>query len=141
MAAGFEDFSHHDALADAEACAAIIVHAAKRHEADDVERLAHVTRVPFGAIGPRRDARRSAPRTGRWRCSSRTEPRLADDRRPGDVGCPCDTVDMDILALVIGLVVGALSARSRSPSCSVAPRRRRRRSPKTPRSSRRATRR
>ena len=51
MAAGFEDFSHHDALADAEACAAIIVHAAKRHEADDLERLAHVTRVPFGAIG------------------------------------------------------------------------------------------
>lgn len=51
MAAGFEDFSHHDALADAEACAAIIVHAARRHEADDVERLAHITRVPFGAIG------------------------------------------------------------------------------------------
>jgi DNA polymerase-3 subunit epsilon len=52
MAAGFEDFSHHDALADAEACAAIMVHAAKRHEADDLERLAHITRVPFGAIGP-----------------------------------------------------------------------------------------
>ena len=51
MAAGFEDFSHHDALADAEACAAIIVHAAKRHDADDVERLGHITRVPFGAIG------------------------------------------------------------------------------------------
>jgi DNA polymerase III subunit epsilon len=51
MAAGFEDFSHHDALADAEACAAIIVHAATRHEADDLERLAHVTRVQFGAIG------------------------------------------------------------------------------------------
>lgn len=52
MAAGFEGFSHHDALADAEACAAIIVHAAKRHEAGDLERLAHVTRVRFGAIGP-----------------------------------------------------------------------------------------
>ena len=52
MAAGFEDFSHHDALADAEACAAIIVHAAARHEADDLEQLAHVTRVRFGAIGP-----------------------------------------------------------------------------------------
>jgi DNA polymerase III subunit epsilon len=51
MAAGFEGFSHHDALADAEACAAIIVHAAKRHEADDVERLAHITRVKLGAIG------------------------------------------------------------------------------------------
>ena len=36
MAAGFEDFPHHDALADAEACAAIVVHAAKRHGAEDV---------------------------------------------------------------------------------------------------------
>ncbi|MDR6907962.1 DNA polymerase-3 subunit epsilon [Agromyces sp. 3263] len=52
MAAGFEDFSHHDALADAEACAAIVVHAAKRHEVDDLDGLAHVTRVRFGAIGP-----------------------------------------------------------------------------------------
>lgn len=51
MAAGFEDFSHHDALADAEACAAIVVHAAKRHDVDDLERLAHVTRVRVGAIG------------------------------------------------------------------------------------------
>jgi DNA polymerase-3 subunit epsilon len=51
MAAGFEGFSHHDALADSEACAAIIVHAAKRHEVDDLEGLAHVTRVRFGAIG------------------------------------------------------------------------------------------
>lgn len=51
MAAGFEDFSHHDALADAEACAAIVVHAAKRHEADDLQRLAHITRVRVGAIG------------------------------------------------------------------------------------------
>ena len=51
MAAGFEDFSHHDALAEAEACAAIVVHAAARHEADDLERLAHITRVRVGAIG------------------------------------------------------------------------------------------
>ncbi|AWB94911.1 DNA polymerase III subunit epsilon [Agromyces badenianii] len=51
-AAGFEGFSHHDALADAEACAAIIVHAAERHEVDDLERLAHITRVKIGAIGP-----------------------------------------------------------------------------------------
>jgi DNA polymerase III subunit epsilon len=51
MAAGFEDFRHHDAVADAEACAAITVHAAKRHDADDLERLAHITRVRIGAIG------------------------------------------------------------------------------------------
>ncbi|MBG6212917.1 MAG: 3'-5' exoribonuclease [Cryobacterium sp.] len=52
MAAGFEDFSHHNALADAEACAAIMIHAAKRHEVDTLEQLAHVTRVKVGAIGP-----------------------------------------------------------------------------------------
>lgn len=52
MAAGFEGFRHHDALADAEACAAIMVHAAARHEVDDLERLAHITRVKIGAIGP-----------------------------------------------------------------------------------------
>ena len=60
MAAGFEDFSHHDALADAEACAAIIVHAARRHEADDLEALAHITRVKMGAIGPVATRERSA---------------------------------------------------------------------------------
>jgi DNA polymerase III subunit epsilon len=43
MAAGFEDFAHHDALADAEACAAIIVHAAKRHEATTLDELAQRT--------------------------------------------------------------------------------------------------
>ncbi|MDQ1530680.1 MAG: polymerase subunit epsilon [Microbacteriaceae bacterium] len=39
MAAGFEDFPHHDALADAEACARIVLHAAKRHDSDDVSSL------------------------------------------------------------------------------------------------------
>lgn len=39
MAAGFEDFRHHDALADAEACAAIVVHAARRHGVDGVQGL------------------------------------------------------------------------------------------------------
>ncbi|SDN64402.1 DNA polymerase-3 subunit epsilon [Cryobacterium flavum] len=52
MAAGFEDFSHHNALADAEACAAIMIHAAGRHEVDTIEQLAHVTRVKIGVIGP-----------------------------------------------------------------------------------------
>jgi len=60
MAAGFEGFSHHDALADAEACAAIMVHAAGRHDVDDLDRLAHVTRVPFGAIGRAATATRKA---------------------------------------------------------------------------------
>ena len=38
-AIGHEDFKHHDALADADACARIIVHAADRHGVDSVEEL------------------------------------------------------------------------------------------------------
>jgi DNA polymerase III subunit epsilon len=51
MAAGFEDFAHHNALADAEACAAIIVHAALRHDAVDLAHLATITSQRMGAIG------------------------------------------------------------------------------------------
>jgi DNA polymerase III subunit epsilon len=51
MAAGFEDFAHHDALADAEACAAIIVHAARRHEALDLPHLSRITSARIGHIG------------------------------------------------------------------------------------------
>ena len=36
-AIGHEDFKHHDALADADACARIILHAADRHGVDSVE--------------------------------------------------------------------------------------------------------
>lgn len=39
-AAGFADFSHHDALADARACAHIVIDAARRSRASDVESLA-----------------------------------------------------------------------------------------------------
>lgn len=52
MAAGFEDFDHHNAQADAEACAAIIVHAARRHEAIDLAHLATITSQQLKAIGP-----------------------------------------------------------------------------------------
>lgn len=51
MAAGFEDFDHHNALADAEACASIMVHAAKRHDVDDVASLVVATNGKLGAIG------------------------------------------------------------------------------------------
>lgn len=44
-AAGFTEFRHHDALSDAEACAAIIIDAAKRHEAADVTALAKTTGI------------------------------------------------------------------------------------------------
>lgn len=39
-AAGFAEFSHHDALADARACAQIVVDAARRSQADSVDALA-----------------------------------------------------------------------------------------------------
>ncbi len=39
-AAGFAEFSHHDALADARACAQIVIDAARRHGAPDVFSLA-----------------------------------------------------------------------------------------------------
>ena len=51
MAAGFEDFKHHDALADSQACAAIILHAAKRHGAATLSELAEFTSSTFGRIG------------------------------------------------------------------------------------------
>ena len=46
-AAGFGDFAHHDALADAEACAAIISDAALRHEVGDLAALAKKTGLRF----------------------------------------------------------------------------------------------
>jgi DNA polymerase-3 subunit epsilon len=51
MAAGFEGFNHHDALADAEACAAIMIHAARRHEAATITDLAELTGARLGRIG------------------------------------------------------------------------------------------
>jgi DNA polymerase-3 subunit epsilon len=51
MAAGFEDFHHHDALADSEACAAIMIHAADRHGASTIEELALATKTKIGHIG------------------------------------------------------------------------------------------
>jgi DNA polymerase-3 subunit epsilon len=45
MAAGFEDFPHHDADADAEACAAIMIHAADRLGAIDLNELADLAGV------------------------------------------------------------------------------------------------
>lgn len=50
-AAGFEDFRHHDALADSEACAAIVVHAAGRHGVESVDELAEATGEGLRSIG------------------------------------------------------------------------------------------
>lgn len=49
-AAGFGEFQHHDALADSEACAAIIVDAAKRHGTDTIEELAKLTKVRLATL-------------------------------------------------------------------------------------------
>ena len=51
MAAGFEDFEHHNALADSLACAAIIVHAAARHEASTLEELSAAAGAPIKRLG------------------------------------------------------------------------------------------
>jgi len=51
-AAGFTGFSHHDALADAEACAAIVTHAAAVHGADDLRQLSEASRVSMKRLQP-----------------------------------------------------------------------------------------
>jgi len=50
FAVGFEDFPHHDAVADAEACAAIIIHAAERYGAIDVPELTERSGVRISTI-------------------------------------------------------------------------------------------
>lgn len=52
LAVGFADFPHHDAVADAEACAAIIVHAAEHHGAIDVPELTARAGVRLSTIAP-----------------------------------------------------------------------------------------
>lgn len=52
LAAGFGDFAHHDAVADAEACAAIVLHAADRYAAIDVPELALRAGVRLAQITP-----------------------------------------------------------------------------------------
>lgn len=49
-AAGYREFSHHEALADAEACASIIIDSARRHEAPDVLSLAKLTGVRLNQL-------------------------------------------------------------------------------------------
>ena len=52
MAAGFEDFAHHDAVADSEACAAIMIHAAERYGAIDMVELAAMSGVRVSSTVP-----------------------------------------------------------------------------------------
>ena len=53
LAAGFDDFEHHNALADSLACAAIITHAAARHEASSIAELSEAAGVPIKTLGAR----------------------------------------------------------------------------------------
>jgi DNA polymerase III subunit epsilon len=49
-AVGHEEFEHHNALADSEACARIVIHAANRHEVQDLPALLKATKVPLGKL-------------------------------------------------------------------------------------------
>ena len=51
MAAGFEGFQHHQAPDDAAACAAIMVHAARRGGADSLPELGAILGIRLGTIG------------------------------------------------------------------------------------------
>ncbi|MBF4463441.1 MULTISPECIES: exonuclease domain-containing protein [unclassified Rathayibacter] len=56
LAAGFDEFRHHDASADAEACAAIVVHAARRHGATSMAELGELAGVGLKRLRPKVDA-------------------------------------------------------------------------------------
>lgn len=73
LAAGFDDFRHHDAAGDAEACAAIIIGAAKRHEVDQLDELVARCVSAIHEIGERHEelqeleaARRAGRRERPW---------------------------------------------------------------------------
>lgn len=51
-AIGHEEFDHHDALADSDACARIVIHMAKRHEVGSLEDLAKATNHQIKALRP-----------------------------------------------------------------------------------------
>jgi DNA polymerase-3 subunit epsilon len=49
-AIGHEEFEHHNALADSDACARIVIHAAGRHGVDDLPALLEITKVQLGTL-------------------------------------------------------------------------------------------
>ena len=49
-AIGHEEFEHHNALADSDACARIVIHAAQRHGVQDLPELLSATKVRLGAL-------------------------------------------------------------------------------------------
>jgi len=51
-AIGHEEFDHHDALADSDACARIVIHMAKRHDVESLEDLAKATNQTIKSLRP-----------------------------------------------------------------------------------------
>jgi DNA polymerase III subunit epsilon len=49
-AVGHEEFEHHNALADSDACARIVIHAAQRHGVQDLPELLAATKARLGAL-------------------------------------------------------------------------------------------
>lgn len=49
-AVGHEEFEHHNALADSDACARIVIHAANRHGVEDLPALLKATKVALGKL-------------------------------------------------------------------------------------------
>ena len=49
-AIGHEEFEHHNALADSDACARIVIHAAQRHGVQDLPELLVATKVRLGSL-------------------------------------------------------------------------------------------
>ena len=49
-AIGHEEFEHHNALADSDACARIVIHAAQRHGVEDLPSLLQATKVQLGTL-------------------------------------------------------------------------------------------
>ena len=49
-AIGHEEFEHHNALADSDACARIVIHAAQRHGVQDLPELLAATKVRLGLL-------------------------------------------------------------------------------------------
>ena len=49
-AIGHEEFEHHNALADSDACARIVIHAAQRHGVQDLPELLAATKVRLGSL-------------------------------------------------------------------------------------------
>lgn len=49
-AIGHEEFDHHNALADSDACARIVLHAAKRHAVADLNELLAATRLKLQSV-------------------------------------------------------------------------------------------